>query len=248
MRLLKEEIGEPRELVFLDLEGTQLSHETIAIGACKYFCGPDLLPLPGKKIQVFKRLIKPQSPVGGVVTILTGITDDRLKTEGITFHKALVELMTFTKCTGKKVYITFGNQDLNMLYQSKIRANDQLCQDFYDHIKRNWFDMQAFVSRFVHDERHMTFSQPKLLEIYEAKNLQHAHDPLYDAENLMNLFIQVIKRPDITLREFKKNLLTSKDFFIISKPFIDDLCNGKMYLLKISTKPLRITYHDDQIS
>lgn len=227
MRLLKEEIGEPGELVFLDLEGTQLSHETIAIGACKYFCGPDLLPLPGKKIQVFKRLIKPQSPVGGVVTILTGITDDRLKTEGITFHKALVELMTFTKCTGKKVYITFGNQDLNMLYQSKIRANDQLCQDFYDHIKRNWFDMQAFVSRFVHDERHMTFSQPKLLEIYEAKNLQHAHDPLYDAENLMNLFIQVIKRPDITLREFKKNLLTSKDFFIISKPFIDDLCNGK---------------------
>lgn len=227
MRLLKEEIGEPRELVFLDLEGTQLSHETIAIGACKYFCGPDLLPLPRKKIQVFKRLIKPQSPVGGVVTILTGITDDRLKTEGITFHKALVELMTFTKCTGKKVYITFGNQDLNMLYQSKVRANDQLCQDFYDHIKRNWFDMQAFVSRFVHDERHMTFSQPKLLEIYEAKNLQHAHDPLYDAENLMNLFIQVIKRPDITLREFKKNLLTSKDFFIISKPFIDDLCNGK---------------------
>ncbi len=227
MRLLKEEIGEPRELVFLDLEGTQLSHETIAIGACKYFCGPDLLPLPGKKIQVFKRLIKPQSPVGGVVTILTGITDDRLKTEGITFHKALVELMTFTKCTGKKVYITFGNQDLNMLYQSKVRANDQLCQDFYDHIKRNWFDMQAFISRFVHDERHMTFSQPKLLEIYEAKNLQHAHDPLYDAENLMNLFIQVIKRPDITLREFKKNLLTSKDFFIISKPFIDDLCNGK---------------------
>lgn len=227
MHLLKEEIGEPRELVFLDLEGTQLSHETIAIGACKYFCGPDLLPLPGKKIQVFKRLIKPQSPVGGVVTILTGITDDRLKTEGITFHKALVELMTFTKCTGKKVYITFGNQDLNMLYQSKVRANDQLCQDFYDHIKRNWFDMQAFVSRFVHDERHMTFSQPKLLEIYEAKNLQHAHDPLYDAENLMNLFIQVIKRPDITLREFKKNLLTSKDFFIISKPFIDDLCNGK---------------------
>ena len=227
MRLLKEEIGEPRELVFLDLEGTQLSHETIAIGACKYFCGPDLLPLPGKKIQVFKRLIKPQSPVGGVVTILTGITDDRLQTEGITFHKALVELMTFTKCTGKKVYITFGNQDLNMLYQSKVRANDQLCQDFYDHIKRNWFDMQAFVSRFVHDERHMTFSQPKLLEIYEAKNLQHAHDPLYDAENLMNLFIQVIKRPDITLREFKKNLLTSKDFFIISKPFIDDLCNGK---------------------
>ena len=185
------------------------------------------MPLPGKKIQVFKRLIKPQSPVGGVVTILTGITDDRLKTEGITFHKALVELMTFTKCTGKKVYITFGNQDLNMLYQSKVRANDQLCQDFYDHIKRNWFDMQAFVSRFVHDERHMTFSQPKLLEIYEAKNLQHAHDPLYDAENLMNLFIQVIKRPDITLREFKKNLLTSKDFFIISKPFIDDLCNGK---------------------
>lgn len=54
MRLLKEEIGEPRELVFLDLEGTQLSHETIAIGACKYFCGPDLLPLPGKRFRFSK--------------------------------------------------------------------------------------------------------------------------------------------------------------------------------------------------
>lgn len=227
MRLLSEEIGTPRELIFLDLEGTQLSHETIAIGACKYICDENLLPLPGKSIPVFKKLVKPQGQVGGVVTVLTGITDDRLRHEGVSFHDALVELVKFTKCSGKKVYITFGNQDLNMLYQSKIRSNDLLSVEFFDHVKRNWFDLQAFISRFVHDEKHMTFSQAKLLEIYEAEDLKHAHDPQYDAENLKNLFIQIIKRPDITLREFKKHLTTSKDFINISKPFINDLVNGK---------------------
>lgn len=227
MRLLKEEIGSPKELVFLDLEGTQLSHETIAIGACKYFCDENLLPLSKKGMTVFKKLVKPKEPVGGVVTVLTGITDDRLRHEGVSFHKALVELMDFTKCSGKKVYVTFGNQDLNMLYQSKIRSNDQLSVDFFDHIRRNWFDLQAFISRFVHDEKHLTFSQAKLLEIYEAEDLKHAHDPLYDAENLRNLFIQIIKRPDITLREFKKHMVSSKDFLNIVAPFVKDLLNAK---------------------
>lgn len=227
MKLLKDLIGSPRELIFLDLEGTQLSHETIAIGACSYLCGEDLLPLSGKKVKIFKKLVRPEGEVGGVVSVLTGITDERLRQEGVSFHDALSELITFSKCSGKKTYITFGNQDLNMLYQSKIRSDDQLSNDFYEHIRRNWFDLQAFISRFVHDERHMTFSQSRLLQIYEAKDLKHAHDPLYDAENLMNLFVQVINRPDITLREFKKHLLTSKDFSIIQKPFIDDLLSGK---------------------
>lgn len=227
MKLLKDLVGQPKELIFLDLEGTQLSHETIAIGACAYYCDENLLPIPGKKVKIFKKLVKPQDEVGGVVTILTGITDEKLQKEGVSFHDALNELIAFSKCSGKKTYITFGNQDLNMLYQSKIRANDQLSNDFFDHVKRNWFDLQAFVSRFVHDERHMTFSQAKLLQIYEAKDLKHAHDPLYDAENLMNLFIQVIKRPDITLKEFKKHLLSSKDFNIVVKPFMEDLLKGK---------------------
>lgn len=227
MRLLKEEIGSPKELVFLDLEGTQLSHETIAIGACKYYCGEDLLPLSGRKVEVFKRLVKPQERVGGVVTVLTGITDERLDQEGVSFHKALAELMDFSKCSGKKVYVTFGNQDLNMLYQSKVRANDQLSMDFFDHVKRNWFDLQAFVSRFVYDEKHLTFSQAKLLEIYQAEDLKNAHDPLYDAENLMNLFLSVIKRPDITLREFKRHLCSSKDFPAIMKPLVEGLFQGR---------------------
>lgn len=228
MRLLEEEIGQPKELVFLDLEGTQLSHETIAIGACAYYCDEHLLPAKGKKIRIYKQFVKSEGKVGGVVTVLTGITDSQLKEQGVPFSKALSELVEFSKCPGgKRKYITFGNQDLNMLRVSTFKDDSGKAKQFYYHIKKNWFDLQEFVSRYVHDARHITYSQPKLLEIFEAENLKHAHDPLYDAENLKNLFIQVLTRPDIMVREFEKGMFTGKEVGNVLKPVLVDLSSGR---------------------
>ncbi len=228
MRLLEEEIGQPKELVFLDLEGTQLSHETIAIGACAYYCDEHLLPAKGKKIRIYKQFVKSEGKVGGVVTVLTGITDSQLKEQGVPFSKALSELVEFSKCPGgKRKYITFGNQDLNMLRVSTFKDDSGKAKQFYYHIKKNWFDLQEFVSRYVHDARHITYSQPKLLEIFEAENLKHAHDPLYDAENLKNLFIQVLTRPDIMVREFEKGMFTGKEVGNVLKPVLVDLSGGR---------------------
>ncbi len=228
MRLLEAEIGHPKELVFLDLEGTQLSHETIAIGACSYYCDGHLLPLKGKRVKVYKEFVKSEGKVGGVVSVLTGITDDLLKKKGIPFSKAISELVEFSKCPGgERVYITFGNQDLNMLRTSTIKDESGKARQFYNHIKKNWFDLQEFVSRYVHDERHMTYSQPKLLEIFQAEDLKHAHDPLYDAENLKNLFVQVIKRPDIMVTQFEKGMFTGREVGKVLRPVLTDLAGGK---------------------
>lgn len=228
MRLLEEEIGHPKELVFLDLEGTQLSHETIAIGACCYFCDEHLLPIAGKPIKVFKKYVKSIGSVGVLVSGLTGITDDQLAKEGIAFSAAISQLVEFTKCqNGKRKYITFGNQDLNMLRVSSMKDPLGNASQFYHHIKRNWFDLQAFLSDYIHDDKHRTYSQPKLLEIFHATDLKHAHDPLYDAENLMNLFIKVSQSPDVFVDWFIKNMTTSKKTGEVLLPLLAKLAEGK---------------------
>lgn len=228
MKLLEEELGHPKELVFLDLEGTQLSHETIAIGACSYACDDDLLPLPGKKVKIYKRYVKSVGRVGGLVSVLTGITDDILKKEGIPFEKAISELVEFSKCpSGKRKYITFGNQDISMLRVSTMNDPTGKANQFYNHIKKNWFNLQEFISRFVYDQRHITYSQPKLLEIFQAENLEHAHDPLYDAENLMNLFISLIKKPEILCQWFLKNMYDGKNTGKVLAPLLQELVSGK---------------------
>lgn len=228
MKLLEEELGHPKELVFLDLEGTQLSHETIAIGACSYYCDEHLLPVKDRKVKIYKRYVKSVGKVGGVVTVLTGITDDKLKKEGVSFDKALAELVEFSKCpSGKRKYITFGNQDLSMLRVSSTIDPTGKAMQFYYHIQKNWFNLQEFISRFVYDSRHITYSQPKLLEIFQAQNLEHAHDPLYDAENLMNLFIAVIQKPEILADWFLKNMYDAKNTGKILAPLLNDLASGK---------------------
>ena len=228
MKLLEDEIGPARELVFMDLEGAQLSHETIAIGACAYMCDQHLLPLKGHPVKFFKRYIKTDTRVGQVVTILTGITEQTLATEGISFDKAVAELIEVTKVPGgKRRYITFGNQDIAMLRVSALKDPTGKAMNFYNHIRKNWFDLQEFISRFVYDGKHITYSQPKLLEIFQAGDLKHAHDPLYDAENLMNLFKAVSTRSDILSSWFLRNVSTSKKTGAIIEPLIRRLERGE---------------------
>lgn len=228
MKLLENEIGPARELIFLDLEGAQLSHEAIAIGACAYICDEHLMPVPGKKVKHYKRYIRADGRVGKVVTVLTGITDRKLEEDGISFERAVSELVEATKVPGaKRKYITFGNQDLAMLHTSAMHDPTGKALSYYSHIRKNWFDLQEFISRFVFDSRHITYSQQKLLQIFEAQNLEHPHDPLYDAENLMNLFLAVSHRPDILAQWFLKNMENIRLTGRILKPILSRLSAGE---------------------
>ena len=87
MRQINKIVKSYKHLVFLDFEGTQYSHEIIAIGATvasiksnghikKYYAS-------------FKRYVKPKNPIGNFVTKLTGITEDKIKSDGIRFSVML---------------------------------------------------------------------------------------------------------------------------------------------------------------
>lgn len=223
MRLLEDLIGHPKELVFLDLEGTQIEHETIAIGACAYFCDEHLLPVKNKPLKIYKEFVKTNANVGNIVEKLTGITNETLKDKGIPFNKAIAGVVEFSKCEAKrKVYITFGNQDLTMMKVSANKDKSGISNQFYEHISRHWFDLQEFISTYVYDTRHKTYSLKKLVEIFKAEDLKHNHDPLYDAENLKNLFIKLNQSPEILVEWFLKNIKTCSETGTIIEPFIKD--------------------------
>lgn len=223
MRLLEELIGHPKELVFLDLEGTQIEHETIAIGACAYFCDEHLLPVKNKPIKIYKEYVKTDGHIGKIVEQLTGITSQTLKEQGIPFPKAIAGVVEFSKCEAKKkVYITFGNQDLTMMKVSANKDKTGISNQFYEHISRHWFDLQEFISKYVYDVRHKNYSLKKLVEIFKAEDLKHNHDPLYDAENLKNLFIKINQSPEIFSDWFLKNIKTCQETGKILEPFIKE--------------------------
>ena len=70
-----------KSLVFLDFEGTQFSHEMIAIGAVHVVIDRNGYIKRSKK--PFKVYVKAHNRVGKIVTDLTGITDEMLKQKGV---------------------------------------------------------------------------------------------------------------------------------------------------------------------
>ena len=70
-----------KSLVFLDFEGTQFSHEMIAIGAVHAVI--DRHGYIKKSKKPFRIYVKAHNRVGKIVTDLTGITEDMLKQKGV---------------------------------------------------------------------------------------------------------------------------------------------------------------------
>ena len=107
MKALDRHINHAKTLCFLDLEGTQFSHEMIALGAVKATLRKD--GTIRKIHRGFYTLVKPKNRIGKVVTDLTGITEADVKKSGVPFRVAMEKLKKymgreFTKC----YYVTFG--------------------------------------------------------------------------------------------------------------------------------------------
>ena len=65
-----------KPLVFLDFEGTQFSHEMIALGAFNTTDSRGFIKKTKKPLKIY---VKAHNRVGKIVTELTGITDEMLK-------------------------------------------------------------------------------------------------------------------------------------------------------------------------
>ena len=157
MRQINKIVKSYKHLVFLDFEGTQYSHEIIAIGATvasiksnghikKYYAS-------------FKRYVKPKNPIGNFVTKLTGITEDKLKSDGIRFS---VMLEDFKKYLGRKfkssLFVTFGNYDW-MYYTFKSTYVNAPFIPTADDVGKNDLDAfrQTFLENVKQDSNYIQF-------------------------------------------------------------------------------------------
>ena len=199
-----------KSLVFLDFEGTQFSHEMIAIGA--YHVVIDRHGYIKKHKKPFRAYVKAHNRIGKIVTDLTGITEEMLKQKGVSFYTAMSELKKYCGISFRKSsFITFGNHDMKIL-SSSISYSFDFPKEIVQCIQQNYIDFSAFISEFMKDDKGNPLSLVKYCAAFGVKEAGQAHDPAVDAENLAWLYDAAMKKSDILLEEYKKVLKSFNHF------------------------------------
>ena len=194
-------------LVFMDYEGTQFSHEMIAIGAILVAIDPKTGRIKKKKAP-FKTYVKAHNKIGGYVERLTGINEELLKQKGESFDSAMKKFKAYCGLNFKKAtFITYGNHDMRILGQS-IAYNLNYPKDVTSQIQKNYFDYSVFIGEFIRDEKGNPLSLIHLCELFQVPEAGTAHDPEIDAINLANLYDAFLDKKDLVLDEYKKHIRT----------------------------------------
>jgi inhibitor of KinA sporulation pathway (predicted exonuclease) len=204
IKKLSQHIRHKRHLVFLDFEGTQLSHEMIAFGAVKVDLNDDYSIK--KTYKGIHRYVRPTQEIGRYVTKLTQITEADLLDKGIPFAQAMTSLRNYV---GKKfedaVFIVFGNHDLRILNQSLAHSPDA-DEVIIKTITKNSIDFSKFIAEFIKDEKGNPLSLLNNLLVFNYVFKGNFHQPLDDAKNLLKLYELTLKNPDIIFTQYQQQL------------------------------------------
>lgn len=212
MRSLFKLIGKKKTIIFLDLEGTQFSHEMIALGA--YRADLDKNYRIKKIHRGIHFYVKAKNKIGRFVENLTGIHQEDLDKKGLTYKEAMKRLKKYCGYFLSRVtFCTFGTHDLRIIMKSLENSPDA-DQSFCHYIAKNCIDLSAVVSRYVEDEHGNPLSLINNLKIFGVELVGEPHNPLTDAHHLMLLYKAMIDKKEVVLEEYKKvlkNLKTMPD-------------------------------------
>lgn len=204
MKKLDKLLQNRHYIAFLDFEGTQFSHEMIALGGV--LCSLNKEGKIKKMKKPIKLYVKAKNPIGNYVVTLTGITQYVLDVKGISFKKAMEELKKYLGLHFKKcVFMTYGNHDMRILGQS-IAHNLDFPKEICQQIQRNYIDFSAFVGEFIRDEKGNPLSLIHNCELFNVEQAGTAHDPSVDAINLANLYNAFLSNPELVAEEYEKSL------------------------------------------
>ena len=191
----------------MDYEGTQFSHELIAIGAILVVIDQNTGRIKRKKAP-FKTYVKAHNKIGSYVEKLTGINEELLKQKAVSFDAAMKAFKSYCGLNFKKAtFITYGNHDMRILGQS-IAYNLAYPKEVTSQIQKNYFDYSAFIGEFIRDEKGNPLSLLHLCELFQVPEAGTAHDPEIDAINLANLYDAFIEKKDLVLDEYRKHIKT----------------------------------------
>lgn len=228
MKILKNLLEDANHLLFLDFEGTQFSHEVIACGALLVDCDKSYMPIG--QTSTFKCYIKADENVGNLVTTMTGITDEKLQKDGISFDDFLISLNHFlgNKTTKLKI-LTYGNQDTRMLLSSfkRLKQPNKFQKEFVDFIVSNTVDIGNFISKYLRGNKNEFISLIHLREFLGIEQSGPSHDPLVDSIDLYNIFKVLLNKKEILIEAYKKLLKSSSLVPFPLRRLISDLIDGK---------------------
>ena len=204
MKDLEKALRGNKCLLFVDLEGTQTTHEMIEIGAYKVILRDDLTV---KKIfKPYHAYVLAKHRVGPIVTKLTGITDLKLKKDGIPFRSVQQQLKKYLgKDYNRCLLVSYGSQDAHIILSS-AENNMDASTDEARFLSRHFFDLAEFIARYVRDDNGNLYSLTNALKIYGVSFEGTAHSALADAYNLLLLYKAFVEHPEITAGEYKKLL------------------------------------------
>ena len=212
-------------IAFVDFEGTQFSHEMIAIGAVLVTLDKNDRVKTYK--EPFRIYVKAKNKIGSYVVNLTQITEEKLKEDGVLFNTALTEFKKYLGTKWKKcLFVTYGNHDLRILNQS-IAYNFHYPKDFCSQFQKNYADFAAFISEFVRDENGNPLSLVHSCQLFGVDLAEPAHDPVSDAVNLARLYDAFLKNSDIVEEQYKKAVLHTNHFPEPIKQVLSKLSEGQ---------------------
>jgi inhibitor of KinA sporulation pathway (predicted exonuclease) len=202
MKKLARLIGHRRTLVFMDLEGTQQSHELIALAAIKVDLNEDLTIK--KTYKGITHLVRPKKEVGRFVTQLTKITEVDVVDKGIGYDKSMLTLRNYVGKNFKKAaFIVFGNHDARILHQS-FHHSPEADETIVKTVTQNLIDYSSFIGEFIKDQNGNPLSLINNLLVFKETFQGEHHQPLDDAKNLLLLYRRVLEHQAIVLEEYLK--------------------------------------------
>lgn len=205
MKEVKNILNNIKTIVFMDFEGSQYSQEIIAIGAIKVTL--DAKDFVKKEYAPFKVYIKVDETVGDFITSLTGIDDELLEKEGISFIEAMEK---FENYVGKDIckFMTYGSFDMHLLHNSALNsgANDD---PFIRRIYDNNIDFARLFSHYVRSNKGSSLSLVDALKVFQTNIEKDIHDPLTDSINLMHLYDAFLTKQNILKEEYLKVIKTN---------------------------------------
>lgn len=226
MKKLDTLLKKRKTIAFLDLEGTQLTHEIIEVGLVKVTLNPD--NSIKKEYKGLKLYVLPKSHVGSVVTHLTGITDSLVKREGIHYSEAISKIKgymgeDYEKC----IFMVYGNQDAAMFintYKKNMETN------FEDSrfLASRCIDMSKFFQNYFSGKNGNPISLEKLCEKLEVKYRGKAHDALTDAYALLDCYKAFLSKSDLVKKNYKLSLSEKTNYPYSIRRVINELNNGNI--------------------
>lgn len=238
MEIFEKETHDLKALVFLDLEATSFTSEMIEIGA--YLAKIDEKGMVTKVFPPFKRYIKANHEIGTPVTKLTGITEDLLKKEGHGFQEIM---SSFRKYVGRFWedcrFVTFGEHDMVIIKNTMAEHRD-IDPRYARNIYRHHLDLQRLLSFYIQDENGNPYSLANYLKIFGLEFDGKAHDAVYDALNLLDLYKKAIVSEEIFEQGYKKTLINNKKPII--RELIKRLNSGQTITPEIYEDMLRRTF------